>query len=63
MVESPEPDPNNLHNRDPRSDEKLAHTNGHFREVDRCSHPVVENPSEIMQFADLDGTLPLEAWR
>jgi hypothetical protein len=63
MVESPEPDPNNLQNRDPRSDEKAEHINGHSQEVDRCSRPVAENPSEIMPFASLDGTLPLGAWR
>jgi hypothetical protein len=61
MVESPEPDPNNLQNRDPRSDDKPEHTNGHSREDGRCSRPVAENYQEIIMF--VDGTLRSKAWR
>jgi hypothetical protein len=63
VVEPPEPDPNNLPNRDPNGDDKPEHTNGPSQEVDRYLRSVVENSSEFMKFGDLDGTLHSRAWR
>jgi hypothetical protein len=55
VVEIPEPDPNNLPNRDPRGDDKPGHTNGLSQEDDRCLRSAVENSSEIMKVVDLGG--------
>jgi hypothetical protein len=55
VVELPEPDPNNLPNRDPRGDDKPGHTNGLSQEDDRCLRSAVENSSEIMKVVDLGG--------
>jgi hypothetical protein len=55
VVELPEPDPNNLPNRDPRGDDKSGHTNGLSQEDDRCLRSAVENSSEIMKVVDLGG--------
>jgi hypothetical protein len=62
VVEPPEPDPNNLPNRDPGGDDKPEHTNGLSQEDDRWWRSVVENSQEIMK-VDLDGTLRSRAWR
>jgi hypothetical protein len=63
VVEPPEPDPNNLRNRDPRGEDKSGHTNGLSQEDDRPLRSVVENSSEIMKVTGVDGTLRSRAWR
>jgi hypothetical protein len=63
VVEPPEPDPNNLPNRDPRGDDKTGHNNGLSQEDDRCLRSAIENPAEIMKAVDLYGTLRSRAWR
>ncbi len=57
MVEPPEPDPKNLPNRDPGSDDEPEHTNGLSQKDDRYLRSVVENSSEIVKVFDHDGTL------
>jgi hypothetical protein len=63
VIESLEPDPNNLPNRDPHGEDKPGHTNGLSREDDRCLRTVVEHFSEIMKVVDTDRSLQSRAWR
>src|SRR5215207_3527501 len=63
VVEPPEPDENNLPNRDPHGEDEPEHTYGPSQEDARCLRSVVENSSEIMKVVALDGTLLSGAWR
>jgi hypothetical protein len=63
VVEPPEPDENNLPNRDPHGEDEPEHTYGPSQEDARCLRSVVENSSEIMKVVALDGALLSGAWR
>ena len=63
MVEPPEPDRNNLPNRDPHREHKPVHTYSQPQEAAQCLRSVVENTSESMKVVDLDGALLSEVWR
>jgi hypothetical protein len=63
VVEPPEPDPNNLPNRDPRGDHKPGHTNGLSQEDYWCLRSVVENSSEITKGVDPCESPRTRAWR
>jgi len=63
VVKPPEPDQNNLPNRDPHREHKPEHTYSQPQKDARCLRSVVEYSSEIMKVVDLDGALLSEEWR